>query len=346
MILDKMIGADKNFIKTTVPQMFFFDLTESCNLRCWFCYASKFPHIAHGNLEVSTKIINIMSDAGCKEVIYLGGEPTIVPYFFDVLMYADSIGMKQCVITNGQLIDDEFANRLSTIHNLEVGISIHSCYPKVHDEMSGVKGAFKKVINSIISLEKAGIKWYSQTSLVKSNYLEMNNLSIFLQSMGHPMRMDLSRMVPNTQYDDMFLNESGYIEVFRQINSMDLTMLPVRIEAFPRCWLKKISREYNMSYQKLRSTVRPCYAWVGQVSINVVGDVRLCPTGGVTAGNVIKDGIFKIWNEDGKIREFQTFNWLPEQCRSCDDFSYCVGACKMTHGTIIPLPDKYILKGD
>lgn len=343
MILNEMIGTDRKFIRTAAPQMFFLDMNEQCNLKCWFCYNGKSHPIKHGDKKTLIQIIDVMNNVGCKEVIYLGGEPTIAPYFFDVITYANNLGMKQCVITNGQIIDNIFADKLRMITDLEVGISIHSCHRETQDKISGVQGSYQRLKCAIEALEKVDVKWYSQTSLTKENYLELHELAAYLQTIGHPQRMDLSRMVCGTKIDDRFLTEKGYIEIFKQINNMNLSQIPVRIEAFPRCWLRMISDKYGMSYSKICSTVRPCYAWVGQISVNVYGDVRLCPTGGIVAGNLLQDDFSKIWSENEKIIKFKSFDWLPNQCSICNDFPYCAGACKMTNAMISPTPDKFIV---
>lgn len=100
-----------------------------------------------------------------------------------------------------------------------------------------------------------------------------------------------------------------------------------------------------MDYDKIRCSVRPCYAWVGQVSIDIFGNIRMCPTGGTVAGNILETGIKELWNNSIAITEFQQFDWQKEECRECEDFAFCVGACKMTCQGKYPAPDKYIIEG-
>ena len=57
--------------------------------------------------------------------------------------------------------------------------------------------------------------------------------------------MDLSRMVVGTHLPDQFLTEAEYTEVFKQIDRLNMEGLPVRIEAFPRCWLDVYKRQYQ-----------------------------------------------------------------------------------------------------
>lgn len=342
----KKIIANGTILIPPAPLMFFLDLTERCNLKCWFCYNNSPSHSREDAKYHDIKIIlDIMHRGGCNEVVYLGGEPTIHPQLFQILRYADSLGMAQCMVSNGQMIDEKFSKHLSTIRKFEIGISLHSCNEFVQNKISGNENSFTGIIKAIRALEKYGIPWYSQTSLVKANYLELCQLQNFLTKCGRPTRMDLSRMVIGTHLPDQFLTEAEYIKVFKQINHLDTEKLPIRIEAFPRCWLKKIADEYNLSYIKLKAAVRPCYAWTGQISIDIHGNVRLCPTGGKVAGNILEMGLDGVWKKSKAIRDFQTFQWQRPECLTCDDFAFCGGACKMTCSKSSPMPDCYFVEG-
>lgn len=343
MDLKKLTALGKLQIPPT-PLMFFLDLTTRCNLQCWFCYNELSRSKENVSLKTAKNILDEMHKAHCDEVMYLGGEPTLHPCLFEILSYADSLNMKQSLITNGQVIDIPLAKNLAKIKTLEVGISIHSCYSSVHNAITASSRSFDNIERAVHAFEKTGVTWYSQTSLIKSNYLDVKNLHSYLLELGSPARMDLSRMVVGNQNTNDFLDAMDYAKVFEQINGLDLQKLPVRIEAFPRCWLLKISKKYSLNYEKIKKSVRPCYAWIGQVSIDIHGNVRLCPTGGKIAGNVVSEGIEHLWTND-IIREYQNFQWQHPECLKCADFAFCLGACKMSCGKLSPSPDIYIVEG-
>lgn len=328
----------------SAPLMFFLDLTEHCNLKCFFCYNTSNISKRHAKVEDVKEILNIMHKAGCNEVIYLGGEPTIYPHLFEVLHHAASLGMKQGLVSNAQVIDYTLAERLAKIKALEIGISIHSHDYSIHNALTGNPNSFKNVERAINSLEENNVCWYSQTSLMKSNYLELEKMHAYLIECGSPTRMDLSRMVVGESCSDEFLGAEEYTEVFKQINSINTQKLPIRIEAFPRCWLLKLSKKFSLNYNKIIKSVRPCYAWIGQVSVDIYGNLRLCPTGGKLAGNILIEGIEAIWNNN-IICKFQSFQWQKTECLECEDFAFCVGGCKMTCSRISPSPDIYMIEG-
>lgn len=334
----------KNFISNNilkipkVPEMFFLDLTEKCNLNCVFCYNKKTQR-KHGSIETIIEILTKMAKSGCKEVMYLGGEPTLHPNFWEILNYAESIGIEQSFISNGQIINDSFAQRLLKYKKMVVGISIHSNEAVIQNKLSRSEKSFTNIKKSIQSLEKYRISWYAQMSLLKENYEHLLDMQKFLLSMGHPERLDISRIVDIDNGKCYTLSENNLVSVFKQIELIDFNKLPIRIECFPRCWLNKISKIYSINYKKIKRAVRPCYAWIAQVSLDIYGNIRLCPTGGVIAGNIIEESLEDIWKNES-IKKFQDFKWQEAKCISCEDFAFCVGGCKMTCYPDCPMPDK------
>ena len=339
----KEIIKDNQLIIPDAPLCIFLDLTNRCNLKCWFCYNEDNPRKEEASYDDVINILKMIHDVSCDEVIYLGGEPTLHSKFFNILDYGEDLGIAQTVVTNGQILTYQFVKRLVKYTKLEIGVSVHSCDPYTQNKISGSRFAFKKLDNALDNLSALGVNWYSQTSLVKDNYLYLHELYQYLLTKGNPLRMDLSRMVTKNSCSEGFLNESEYIKVFDQIDSLD-NKIPIRIESFPRCWLKKISKTNSFNYKKLLKTVRPCYAWIAQMSVDIKGNVRMCPTGGCLAGNILEGNIKEIW-KSGAIKYFQSFNWQKKECLICPDFPYCVGGCKMTNGLIQPYSDEFIIDG-
>lgn len=100
-------------------------LTNSCNLRCRYCYQA---HDDRGSLLERPVLIRGLSGIECEQVILFGGEPTLVDadYYVEVLRH---VRYERCarLCTNGVLLTEEmFRDLHSRIRNLEVQVSIHS----------------------------------------------------------------------------------------------------------------------------------------------------------------------------------------------------------------------------
>jgi radical SAM protein with 4Fe4S-binding SPASM domain len=133
--------------------------TRACNLRCVHCYASATAGPAEGELthEEGKALLDDLRDFGVPAVLFSGGEPLARPDIFELLEYAQSIGLVCTLSTNGILIDDAVADRLATIGIKYAGISVDGS-PVRHDKLRGVKGAYASTIAAIDRCVARGIK--------------------------------------------------------------------------------------------------------------------------------------------------------------------------------------------
>lgn len=93
-------------------------ITDRCNIRCRFCYASCQKETSDQMTEMSVKeckqILRVIRhDAGVPSVSFTGGEPMLRPEIFDLIEYAHkSLKMRVNLITNGTLISENTARKL------------------------------------------------------------------------------------------------------------------------------------------------------------------------------------------------------------------------------------------
>ena len=77
------LNVNGSLVIPPAPLMFFLDLTERCNLKCWFCYKDQASYTRKdAEYQDIKQILDIMHQGGCNEVIYLGGEPPYTPSYF------------------------------------------------------------------------------------------------------------------------------------------------------------------------------------------------------------------------------------------------------------------------
>lgn len=94
------------------------EITDRCNLSCPTCYAMSSPHYGrHRTVEEVERAFDIIvANEGEPDVVQIsGGEPTIHPYFFQILDIAKTKPIKHLMVnTNGIRIakDFDFAKRL------------------------------------------------------------------------------------------------------------------------------------------------------------------------------------------------------------------------------------------
>lgn len=141
------------FTKKPLPLACGLYITSKCNFKCSFCNIWRKPTTTLP-LSKAKNIINNLSNLGCFYFSITGGEPLLVDYLFDLLIYARESKIKHIhLVTNGYLLDANRAIRLKETGINEISISIDGT-EKVHDKNRGVPGSYSKAINAIENLKR------------------------------------------------------------------------------------------------------------------------------------------------------------------------------------------------
>lgn len=131
-------------------------VTRSCNNRCQFCLDSDAQDGTIIPLNELTEELKQGIKQGAKRVILSGGEPTIHPEFVTLVKIARKLGYKEIqIITNGRMFSSlSFCQEVVSGGATEITFSIHGHTPELHDQLVGVKGAFREAIKGIINLKQ------------------------------------------------------------------------------------------------------------------------------------------------------------------------------------------------
>lgn len=134
-----------------------------CNNRCVFCYQLRYrgQGVSNARTDLSfdeiVRRLQFARDQGFKDCHLTGGEPTIRRDFFRLLRAAKDAGFEHCgVTTNGRMFSSlPFAIKAVKLGLDRASISIQSSDPRIHDGLSGVKGALDQTLAGIANLKKA-----------------------------------------------------------------------------------------------------------------------------------------------------------------------------------------------
>jgi len=141
-----------------VPLSILIELTNACNLNCYYCYQRHSRKTDELTTEQWVRIFGQLADAGTLYLVLSGGEPFTRPDIFDLISSARQHSFAVGLISNGLLIDDSAADRLASSGILDIGISFHAADASMHDELSGLPGSFAHARDAAIRLRKRNIK--------------------------------------------------------------------------------------------------------------------------------------------------------------------------------------------
>jgi radical S-adenosyl methionine domain-containing protein 2 len=88
-----------------------FHVWQPCNMSCRYCFAEfrdAIPQLQKDKAllrERALAVVRAASDAGISKLTFVGGEPTLCPWFTELLVLARKLGMVTMVVSNGSKMD-------------------------------------------------------------------------------------------------------------------------------------------------------------------------------------------------------------------------------------------------
>lgn len=143
--------------------------TLRCNLKCFGCCAATHERKNELTREEVTRVIVEGGEAGINFVLFLGGEPLMVPWLLDVMEEFPKVAFK--LFTNGLLFDDDKIDRVARMGNVSVIIGVDGL-EKETDRRKG-PGAFKGGLSAMRKLSEAGVLVGYSTMISRQNFDEI-----------------------------------------------------------------------------------------------------------------------------------------------------------------------------
>jgi len=174
-----------------------------CNNRCKFCVqGSKRDKLPAKSKKEVEKSLKQAYNKGKREAVFTGGEPTLHPYFLDLVKFAKKIGFKEIQIqTNGRM----FAYNNFCLKTIKAGATqfspaVHGHNPEIHDFLTNSKGSFEQTIQGIKNLKKLNQYILTNTVITSTNASYLPEIAKLLVKLGV------------NQYQFAFIHISGRAE--------------------------------------------------------------------------------------------------------------------------------------
>jgi MoaA/NifB/PqqE/SkfB family radical SAM enzyme len=111
----------------SAPLLVTWQLTRDCDLACLHCCTDSAPGKRLGDELSRDEALRLAADIVASQVPYVmlcGGEPLVVPHFFDVAEALGAGGVRLKVETNGQRFDGGTARRLAALPMRSIQVSL------------------------------------------------------------------------------------------------------------------------------------------------------------------------------------------------------------------------------
>ncbi len=303
-----------------------FQLTNSCNMNCSFCFGG---HI-NRNVEMSPEIIcRVIKETveqnnighpllNLKNVWLTGGEPLLVEKsVIKIIRECKLLGIDVGLSTNALLLN-EHLDALLDAGLKEIRISMDSVDKHIFEKVRGKKDSFEPVMRNIVLSVNAGLKTVIRITVTNDNVDAIENIVESLANVG-VSKIELKGVIPIGRADfNMMPKYRKLEEAFKKgINIVNGHPGDVKIgimcNYLPRCKGYSVANNtacvcgYSAIYVSANGAITPCSYFPSESNYNIY-----------------KNTITEAW-------ESPLFNSIrkdvPGKCMKCDDWEHCRNGC-------------------
>lgn len=324
-----------------IPRLIFWETTRACNLKCPHCRASAQAGRSPDDLstdEAKKFIESAASFSSPREIgkaaisrrkpilVFSGGEPLLREDIYELISFADSLGLRPALATNASLIDEEIAGKLGTNGVKLISISVYGSNAGPHDSFCGMKGAFKKTLKGIEVIRKKGLPFQINTTITKANLAELEEIGYFALREG-AAAYHIFFLVPTgrgrfIQGDEMQASE--FEDAFNRIYDFQ-KKVPIYIKVTCAPHYYRVMRQRG---EKARvNGTKGCLAGQGVCFISHKGEVSGCGYLPIAAGSLRTHDFRTIWFESELFNTLRDDSRLERRCRVCEFKKIC-GGCR------------------
>ena len=317
-------------------------ITTECDQRCKHCYLFNSPDAKieiQGSKKINFDMLKAIADnflSSCQRMDVIprffltGGDPILSPYFWDLLDYLNSAGMKVGLMGNPFHITDHVAQRLYDTGALDYQMSLDGL-ESMHDSFRK-KGSFKATFVAAEILKRHGIAVGIMTTVSKENAGDIPDLTRCIVKAGMSSAT-FARYCPTSSEDfKMIFKPLEYRDFLAKMWKVydELSDCGTRFSLKDHLWNLFLMEEGKFEPEDTGGiVVAGCGMAVSHMTVLADGTVYACRRFKSPIGKVPNQQFDELFF-NRKMNEFR----IPvnyEKCAKCELYTYCRGCCAVSH---------------
>lgn len=305
-------------------------LNDYCNQSCVWCYNMSRLDDSH---QISEKtfdnIMNKLVAIGCKQLLLIGGEPTIHPLLPHFIIKAIEAGVSSVImVSNGYRIHKDFFDVLKKHQsNVIVNVSIHGSKKEIHDKLTQTPGSFDALISNINAYHKHGFVVNAQTTVCRSNQNDvLRILSILEENDIKNVLFNYCMRPIGAELDcNEFVSVSEFCEcIYESLNNYSGG---VHIDVAPYMPNCIITSKFQELINKERISINyGCGFNMNNITFDPYGNVLLClHLPDLTMGNIDNIGNLSSFFQELNTKVNSYRKYPMSRCNDCNSISDCFG---------------------
>lgn len=312
-------------IKIKEPPLYYvyYAITDGCNLRCPYCYASSEKCLpGEMNTAESLDLVRQVAELGGRYIVFTGGEPMLRKDLFQIVEHTNASGLKANIVTNATMIRTlETARRFKELFDT-VTISVDGGTAATHDRTRGA-GSFAKTYKALQLLNKAGVVPKINHIVTSDNVEHLEDFATFIDGLEvHSVRLMNHNDLGRGATDDYDFGWQDHLRVQQIVWTSPVAgmLRPDGPRPITPCSVKG-----------------NCGMGGNEIYVNSLGDVYPCKlvTGREQlAGNVRRQSLAEIFHSPilSGMRMSTVYSGdYHADCERCYIKAACGGGCRAAH---------------
>ena len=310
-------------IKVSAPYRADLALTYRCQNDCPHCYVERERNMPSLSTPEWKRVLSKLWDVGIPHICFTGGEATLYEELEELIETAEDLGQITGLLTNGRRLSERaYARGLVGAGLDHVQVTIESHIEDVHNRMVGAQG-FGETLAGLKNMIAEDVYTVTNTTLTRLNVPGIEATVEFLHGLGVKAFACNSLIISGgakESEDGLTIEELAALLPLVSAKARALGMRFIWYTPTPYCRLNPA--ELGLGFKR-------CTAAEYNICIEPGGDVLPCQSCYRVAGNILTDDWKHIW-EGEVFREIRERLSVPDECRSCPDFSVCGSACPLS----------------
>ncbi len=173
------------------PLMFYFEVTQACDLVCKHCRASAQENAAPDELNTAQAKVLLDQVASFPKrpmLVMTGGDPLKRSDLFDLIRYAVQAGLHVALTPSATpLATGEAFERARQAGVRALGISLDGADAATHDAFRGWEGSFDRTLQMLAEARRLAMPVQVNTTITRRNFAQIDSLAELLRNQGIAM---------------------------------------------------------------------------------------------------------------------------------------------------------------
>lgn len=332
---EKFKEASAGVLRLRIPLGFAYIVTHMCHLRCIYCYAGaehppKLEYERWISLDSLRKIFNEAAELGITLMLLSGGEPFLRPDLLEIIRCAISKDI-YVVCSTKAFLEEEKVKKLKEAGLEMIQVSIDSPRPEVQDFLTGVKGSWERILNTIKLFVKYDIEVRINSVLTAYTIREVPQLVRLLAGLGvTEITLSPYGRSSGRHKDEFFPSFEDYRWLDTVVNDLQRQFKDITIRT-PRIArnIDRLLRGFEPEEMPLCGACRLGFVILPDGKVNICE--RLAWDERFIVGDLTNQSILEVWNST-KLKQLMLpsiEHYIGTPCFHCEKYEFCTkkGRC-------------------